>query len=298
MKLNRFGFIVILIFLSFSFCISEAKILIVHDMEEETTLKIVEGLKTEVKDEFFLLTTASGNDKIKENKTDYVIALGSDAYKICSENLTDSKLFYAMISNPFNLKTSANTIGGIAFEPDPDFFFNTLKKVFPKASKIGVAYVPDTSQKIIDKFTSSASKYNLTIVTEKVDSSAKIPIALKTLPDKCDILWGGPDDSVFTQANLQIFAQTSFSKKLPLVFNSRSNAEKGGTISIIGEYNNVGLLLGKMINEYKSSGSVSEKIKFPVKTVIVVNMKMIGQLQLALPSEVLQPGPNIIIIFK
>ncbi|MDD3625937.1 MAG: ABC transporter substrate binding protein [bacterium] len=298
MKQYSLKFIFLIFLLTLAMTITQAKILVVHDIEEETAVKIIEGLKSEIKDEFFLLALSAGPEKIKQNKTDYVIAFGGDSYKACKDNLSDSKIFFAMISNPLNLGLSANTIGGITFEPDPDFFFNSLKKIFPKATKIGVAYVPDSSQKMIDKYISASGKYNLTIVTEKVESAAKIPIALKTLPDKCDLIWGGPDDSVFTQANMQIFASTSFSKKIPIVFNSKTNAEKGGTISIVSDYNNIGILLGKMINEYKLNKSVSEKIKFPLKTITVINMKMVGQLQLALPSEVLQPGPSTIIIFK
>lgn len=278
--------------------IVNAKILIVYDDNKETVAKIIEGAKSVHDDEYVAVSIAVGEDKIKAQKTPYVIAIGEKSYNTAVKLFTDSKILYAMVSNPYSKTISSNTVAGLAFEPDPDFFFNRLKKVFPKNTKIGVPYVPQNSQKIIDLYKDKAGKYGLSLVTESADSVAKIPVAIKALAGKCDIIWGGPDDKIFTMTNLQIFASTSFSKKIPVVFNSNKNIEKGGTISILGEYTTIGKSLGNIIKKHKAGESPGDKVQFPLKTILVINMKTVGQLGLALPSEVIKPGPTTIIIFK
>ncbi len=291
-----------LFFLLFTLLLSVtvySKVLVVYDCDAKTAGKIVTGIKSVYSEEYVLISVKDGADKVKAAKTDLVVALGIDSYKLCTANLTNSKIFFGMLSNPHSLTLSSNTIGGSSFEPDPEYFFNKLKKVFPKTAKVGVPFVPGNSQKIIDKYKAAASKYGITLVTESSESTAKIPIAIKALATKCDLIWGGPDAAIFSTVNLQIFAQTSFSKKIPVVFNSMKNIEKGGTIAILSEYSNIGIIIGKMMKEYKGSGAISgSKIKYPLKTILVVNMKTVGQLKLALPSDALKPGPTTIIIFK
>ena len=289
-------FLVLILFLSVSVY---SKVLVVYDNDAKTVEKIVAGMKSVYSEEYVLVAANDGADKVKAAKTNFVVALGKNSYKLCTENLPSSKIFFGMLSNPHSFTLSSNTIGGASFEPDPGYFFNKLKKVFPKATKVGVPFVPGNSQKIIDKYKAAATKYDITLVTESAESIAKIPIAIKALATKCDIIWGGPDAAIFSTVNLQIFAQTSFSKKKPIVFNSMKNIEKGGTISILSEYSNTGIIIGKMMKEYKENGSLSgSNIKYPLKTILVINMKTVGQLKLSLPSDVLKPGPTTIIIFK
>lgn len=261
---------------------------------------IVEGENLAIDYQNAEATTANANTIAQNfvgNKVDLIAAIATPSAMSAFNATLDTEipLVYTAITDPVAAqlatedgKSTGNVTGTSDILPVEEQL-KLMREILPEAKTIGILYTTSEANSVsmIKLYEELAPKYDFTLVTEGVSTTADIPLAADSILEKVDALTNLTDNTVVS--SLPLILDKANAKKIP-VFGSEIEQVKIGCVAAKGiDYDQLGVQTGIMAakilkGEAKASEIPFEAIESPLT---YVNTSVGESLGIEIPQTVL-----------
>jgi len=246
-------------------------------------------------------TLQSIAQKFAADKPDLVLAIATPSAQAMAGASKDIPILITAVTDPVEAKLvkslekpETNVTGTNDMNPIKDQF-DLLKKLVPKAQKVGVIYnAGEVNSQVQVKIAKQvAADMGLEIVEATVTGSADVLQAAQSLVGKADVIYVPTDNAVVSAA--QSVVQVANKNKIPIIAGESSVVDKGGLATIGINYQRLGEQTGeialKVINGAKPQDTPVESQK---DVDIVINKKNADLIGVTIPEDILSKAANVI----
>jgi putative ABC transport system substrate-binding protein len=231
--------------------------------------------------------------KFVGDKVDLIISITTPAAQIVAANTTDIPIVFSAVTDPLasrivdSLERPGGNITGVSDMNPFEAQFEMLKKVVPKAKKVGIVYNTSevNSQVQVEKAQEYGAKLGFEIITCPITNSSEVLAAARTLAGKgIDAFYVITDNTVAVSINS--LAQVAIDNKIPTIVAEDSQVEGGCLISIGIDYNIHGYQAGEMaVRVLKGADPALTPVEFQKDLMVVINTETQKALGIELPAE-------------
>ncbi|MFH1861113.1 MAG: ABC transporter substrate-binding protein [bacterium] len=226
--------------------------------------------------------------EILSKKTDLIVAIGTEAAEGCSGNTKGIPTIFTMVLNPYILKLN---MSGVAMDISARMQVQSLRKILPKAKKIGVIYNPRVSSSLI----SAAKKENILLIASPISSESQVMPALKNMiSQQIDAFWLVPDPIVANQAISRYIMETTLKANVPVMAPSTAFVKNGALFSVSASYNQIGKQTVRLIQQILTNGNAQISIEWPEKSFLTINLKTAELMNIVIPANVRNLADEVI----
>lgn len=229
---------------------------------------------------------------VHQAKAAAVLALGSQAAQIVAQANLEGPVIVALVFAAADIAGLANATG-VYLEIPVETQLAQIKRLFPKARRVGVLYSSENQKRIAEASRISA-KYGLTIEAQEVASPKEIPSALDWVGKNADILWGVMDKIVLTTETVKQFLLFSLRNELPFIGPSENWAKAGAAAAFGWDFIDIGAqcgeILAKLAKGAKASGIAPAAAR---KTEYALNLKTAEQMKIEFDPEVVNGAKRV-----
>ncbi|MFH1096240.1 MAG: ABC transporter substrate-binding protein [Candidatus Desantisbacteria bacterium] len=269
-------------------CASEPRIAIVISRQIQPYMAVVREIKAGVNAVFYEYNLNGDKRNIQKiiaeilsKNPDIIVAIGTEAADGCCGKTEGIPTIFSMVLNPYILKLN---MSGVALDISAKAQILTLRKILPKAKKIGVIYNPAVSASLI----AQAQKENISIVASPVKSESQIAPALKNMLDqgRIDAFWLIPDPMVANQSIARYILETTLKANVPVFAPSPAFVKNGALFSVSACYDRIGKQTVKLIGQILTNGNTRIFIEEPEDPILTINLKTAELLNIVIPDQV------------
>jgi putative ABC transport system substrate-binding protein len=234
----------------------EPTIVIVGPQTKTPYKAFVEGFKgymgeQESSPEFFDMNPdtqdASSNLEtiVHQSHVPLILSLGAKAFQSTVESELHRPIIASLLLDRAELDKHDN-VTGVVLEHAIETQLLWIKRILPEAKTIGVLYNPAESGERIAAAKKSASKLNIKLIAQEVNSPQELPVAMDSLFRRVDVLWGIADPVVLSRQTAKAVLLTSFRNKVPFIAPSSAWVKAGALYSLEFDYQDLGEQSGEM----------------------------------------------------
>ena len=238
--------------------------------------------------------------KIRIKNPDLIISFGTRASKILKKKIKHIPVVFTMVLNPIEtglvneIRSSEDNFIGASMNLSPECQFKLLKEVLPKAKKVGVLYDSKKTGDTIRIAIQTAKKCDLGLIKKDVFSPKEVPLAIKRLIKKIDVLWLVADTTVISYQSLQYILEIALKAKVPVIAQANYAVEMGALIALECDYKDIGRQSGELVCKIlEGEKLINLQTTIPRKTVLTINLKVARALGLKIPFSVLKRAHKI-----
>lgn len=175
--------------------------------------------------------------KIALFRPDLIHTIGTRATAAVKEEFKDVPVIFSMVLNPVDsgivasMEFPGDNITGVSMDIPLRLQFDYIKRIFPRAKKIGVIYSKEETAHLIGHANIAARRAGMTLVDKEVKYPAEVPAALTAIAGKIDLLWSVADSNVFTRETIREFLIFTLKRQIPFVGLSSSFVRAGAFFS-------------------------------------------------------------------
>lgn len=228
--------------------------------------------------------------QIKQKAPDFIFTIGSKATILAYENIKDIPIVFSMVLAP--VVTSTN-ITGVTLNIPVEATLKTLKRILPKAKRIGLIY-SEKSEGIVKTFT-AYEEMDLKLISKKIKSEMEFPDALKNISKRIDCFLMHADPSVYSMPSTQYLLKTSLAAGLPVIGLSLSYVKAGALFSLDCDYEDIGKQSAEIALRILM-GERADLIPFlhPRKQNLCLNLIVAERLGIKIPKKIIKEALVVI----
>jgi len=227
-----------------------------------------------------------------ESKGALVLALGAVAVEAARAR-PEIPVVGALVLSEAQLQ-GAN-VTGVTLGVPADVQFQWVKRLLPKARRLGVLYNPDENGAAVAAAGGAASREGVELVPREVASPQALPASLASLERSADALWGLPDRVVFVPQTAKAILLFSFRNRIPLVGPSEAWVKAGALFALEPDYRDLGVQCGELARAILGGARAAGlPPALPRTAVLSVNRKTAAQMKVDLPEEVLRQARTVV----
>ena len=155
-----------------------------------------------------------------------VLAVGLQA-QAAVEGVRDLPVVLTMVPQVAPWVAAQANRSGVEMSLPPHRQLETLRRVFPRAKRIGLVFDPAQTGDYVREAQAAAAGLNLTLETREITRPGELSRRLAELRDVVDVIWMLPDPTVLQGENLDILLLASFESRIPLYGFARKYVELG-----------------------------------------------------------------------
>ena len=129
----------------------------------------------------------------------------------------------------------------------PRQHLEALRRVFPRAKRIGVIFDPAQTGGYVREAQAAAAALNLTLVTREIAQPGEFSRRLEELRGQVDVIWMLPDPTVLQGENLNALLLASFESRVPLYGFARKYVELGAVAASQFDFAALGAQVAELI---------------------------------------------------
>lgn len=224
-------------------------------------------------------------------KPDLIFAIGSKALDFLRNKFSDRPIVFSMVLNP---DFSETNITGVSLNIPPLLEFKLLKKILPRAKKIGVIYDPNKSKAVVENGRAQAKTIGLELVAATVDSIEGVYEAVRTIGKTADVLWMVPDSTVYTAKSTEDILLYTLREKIPLIGISPNYVRAGALFSLSYDYADIGRhSAGSALRILNGELPADIPVALPTKIDISLNIITAERIGIQIPYEIIKAAKDI-----
>ncbi len=215
--------------------------------------------------------------EIKRLHPDMVLAIGMGALSQV-RTIRDLPVVYVMVPHPLSRSPEGDNISGVSMYISPSNYLDSMIKLFPGATRVGLVYDPRDSDAYVKEAMRIARARGIDLVAEKADTSEAVPHLIDDLKEKIDLLWMLPETNLLNSATVDYMLLFSFENKVPIVTFSKKYVEMGAAAALtVSPYDMGGQAgaISKKLGGDKSAGRI--RVDANVSG-LVINRKVLKKL--------------------
>ncbi|MBI5874992.1 MAG: ABC transporter substrate-binding protein [Deltaproteobacteria bacterium] len=232
--------------------------------------------------------------RLKEQKTDLIFALGTDALALAKGEFKNTPVVFAFVLNPDAVigkdidAVAQGNIKGIDMIAPPMEQFNALLEIAPKVKRIGVIYDPSKTQDIINDAAIAAKSLGLTLVTREIKSGGEAIDAVSDMEGKIDALWMAPDTTAITRESIEYMLLFSFRNRVPVIGISDKYVKEGALLALSFDSEDMGRQAGEVAMKILEGGDTTHiHLLKPRKLKLSINLNTAEKLGLNISERVI-----------
>ena len=276
-------------------CAAETQVAIVISRQIQPYLDVVREIKAGINAVFYEYNLNGDKRNIQKitheilsRKPDIIVAIGTEAAEGCSGKMGGIPTIFSMVLNPYLLKLN---MSGVALDISAKAQIQALRKILPKAKKIGVIYEPRVSASLI----AAAQKENISIVASSVKSEAQVAPALThMLNQQIDAYLLVPDPIVANQSIARYIMETTLKANVPVIAPSPSFVRNGALLSVSAGYDRIGKQTVRLIQRILTVGVNQISIEEPEQPLLTINLKAAELMNIVVPANVLDLADEVV----
>ncbi len=223
---------------------------------------------------------------------DLVLALGSVAVDAAGAQ-REVPVVGALVLSEAQLR--GGNITGVTLGVPPEVQFQWVKRLLPKARRLGALYNPEENGHAVAGAKGAAGRQGLELVPREVGGPQELPAGLASLERSADALWGLPDRVVFVPQTAKAILLFSFRNRIPLVGPSEAWVKAGALFALEPDYRDLGAQCGELaVAILGGKKAASMPPTSPRTAVLSVNKKTAVQMKVDLPDEVLRQARTVV----
>lgn len=188
-----------------------------------------------------------------------------------------------------------DNITGITLGVPPEVQFQWVKRLLPKARRLGALYNPAENGGAVAAAKAAAGRQGLEVVPCEVAGPQEIPAGLTSLERSAEALWGLPDRVVFVPQTAQAILLFSFRNRIPLVGPSEAWVKAGALFALEPDYRDLGAQCGELAVAILGGKKAASLPPAPPRTAVLsVNKKTAAQMKVDFPDEILRQARTVI----
>jgi len=240
-------------------------------------------------------------DELEFEGTDFVLCIGSLATTIAYEEVKDTPIVFTMVLDPVasgfieSKEGTLSNIVGSSLDVPFQVQFRELKKVLPRAGKVGVLFRPEETLDVIAEMKAEAKSFGLEIISREVYSEEGVPKALESIIAASDVILAIGDSTVFSPKSTEYIIKKCLDKKVPLVGLSSSFVREGALYAISPDYRDVGTQAGEIAAEIIKGRDIKDlKMADPRIFYLSINLVTAKEIGVNIPKDIIEGAKEVI----
>ena len=240
---------------------------------------------------------AAGEDfekRLRREGVRAVLAVGTGS-RNAVERLRELPVLLAMVPEVEAWVAAQPNRLGIEMALSPRQHLETMRRVFPRARRVGVVFDPGQVGGYVRKAASVAGA-GLTLVTREIARPAELQRRLEELRGQVDVLWLLPDPTALQGANLSILLQESFEARVPLYGFARKYVELGAVAAAHLDPAAMGAQAAGMLVAAldPAAAPAAARWQYATGAQLIVNQKVARKMGLDLDSALLEEADDVL----
>lgn len=206
------------------------------------------------------------------SKVDLICGIATPSAQAAYNAALDSDIpvIYTAVTDPVAAKlanadkTSAGNVTGTSDKLPVQAQLKMIREMLPEAKTIGILYTTSevNSETTVKEYQAAVAEYGFELVTQGIQTTADIPLAVDNLLGKVDCLNNLTDNTVV--ASLPTILAKANEKKIP-VFGSEIEQVKIGCLASEGlDYYELGIKTGKMAAQVLKGEKKASEIPYEI----------------------------------
>ncbi|MGA7829206.1 MAG: ABC transporter substrate binding protein [Geobacteraceae bacterium] len=248
------------------------------------------GFKSQVRTQFrdvdYVFRTSNGAvDYLSASKPALVLAIGMEALQKVKD-FSGVPIVYLMVLNPSAIIRVERNITGVSMTISPEKQLAAIRRVLPRARRIGLIYDPKKSAAFVKKAQRVSKEFKVDLLVKEVSSSRMVPTALNSLKGAIDAFWMIPDTTVVTPDTTELMMLFSLENKVPVCTFSAKYLEIGALMSLDINAYEMGRQAGELAVKILSGKKASDLAAVDADTAeLVVNESVAGKLHVPINED-------------
>jgi putative ABC transport system substrate-binding protein len=232
-------------------------------------------------------------ERLREQGATAVLAVGEGA-RAAVEGLRRLPVLLAMVPRVEPWVAAQRNRLGIEIALSPRQHLEAIRRVFPRARRVGVVYDPAQSGGYVREALSEAG-LGLTLVTREIARPAELARRVDELRGEADVLWLLPDPTVLQGPNLDALLLASFESRIPLYAFARKYVERGAVAAAHFDPAAMGAQAAAMLAGLgQAPAPASARWRYATGARLVVNQKVARKMGLELDPALLREADHVL----
>jgi putative ABC transport system substrate-binding protein len=218
-----------------------------------------------------------------------IVTIGSLATSAALADPSPIPIVFSMVLYPkasgFQ-STAQRGVTGVSLDLPLEMQFASLRRLLPRAKKVGVLYHPAETGAIAAAAVEAATRSGLTLVTREVGDAGEAVAALGSLMEEVDAVWAIADGHVFTPQTTPALILAALRRRVPLIGLSTAHVRSGALAALSCDYRDVGAQTGDVVQRVLR-GERAETIPVtpPRRSDLAVNQRTAELLGVTIPPD-------------
>lgn len=223
-----------------------------------------------------------------------VLAVGLQA-RAAADGLRELPVLLTMVPNAERWVAAQPNRFGIEMALAPRQNLETLRRVFPRAKRVGLIFDPGETGGYVREAQGAAAALGLSLVTREIARPGELPRRLEELRGGVDVIWLLPDPTVLQAENLQLLLLASFESRIPLYGFARKYVELGAIAAAHIDPASLGAQAAGMLHCLtEPAAGAAQRREYARGAQLVLNQKVARKMGLVLAPAVLEEADDVL----
>jgi putative ABC transport system substrate-binding protein len=206
----------------------------------------------------------------------------------------DQPVVFCMVLNPEAHGLPAFNMTGVAVRIPAETQLSRLRSVMPGRTRIGVLYDEDQSGSFVREALHAAKRQGLDLVAVALHKQEEIPVALRSLLPKIDVLWLIQDQLVVSEPTIPFFVESTLGAKIPLFTFSSTLVQQGAVGALVVDPWTVGQQTARItLSRLKEPGILRGHMDPPDHPQLALNLNSAEYLGLTVNAELIRLAGHV-----
>ena len=268
-------------------------VVVLKDKDITPYNKAISGIKEACKVRVEILDLDRAEKENKDLKSEVLaysptamVTVGRSSLDWAAKHLKDMPVVYCMNPDPdLSFAGQTNTVG-IDLQVPPKVQFDALKKMFSKAQAIGIIYIHDSLDSLVQRGGRDAQAAGLKYLAKKIDEPGKMGAALKEIVEEINVIWVLPDKDLISPENARLLILMSVDYGIPLLVYSSDFVKKGALLGIYPDFEDTGRKAGLLLNGILGGATPNALVPETPETLWAINLNMAKRLNITVPDAI------------
>jgi len=232
--------------------------------------------------------------RLKASGARAVLAVGLQA-RAAVEGLRDLPVLLTMVPQVAPWVAARANRFGIEMSLSPRQHLEALRRVFPRAKRIGVIFDPAQTGGYVREAQAAEAALGLTLVTREIARPGEFSRKLEELRGQVDVIWVLPDPTALQGENLNILLLASFESHVPLYGFARKYVESGMIAASQFDFAAIGAQVAELIRQAPSAAvGARARWEYARGGQLVLNQKVARKMGIVFAPDVLEGAADVI----
>jgi putative ABC transport system substrate-binding protein len=254
-----------------------------------------QGVSAEIKSHVLSRDGSQPKDiavSLNQSRAAHLLVLGSQAAQIVSQGNFGIPMIAGLIFSTADL-AGMDIATGVYLDIAVEDQLTLIKRLFPKARRVGVLYSLENEKKIAEA-SKICAKHGLGLDAREAPARKDIPHALEWVAKNADVLWGLVDKVVLTPETAKQILLFSLRNELPFIGPSENWAKAGGAAAIGWDFEDLGAQCAEILLKLLKGAKITEIAPAgPRRIEYALNLRTAEQMKLDFSPEIIKSAKRV-----